>query len=275
VAGPLAFNAYTNCLKKTLHEDTSLKVFADDNKMFAVVDTISQSRNLQYSVKNWSEAAQSLDMKLSIDKCGVLHLGAHNPQFNYNIDGVQLSSLVEVKDLGVLITDQLRFSGHITQVVKKASVKANLILRSLIVNVPGPYEFLFMSLVTPTLLYGCEVWHPQFKKDMKLIQRVGNRFFRRVEFRCQLEEHSLNRPNMMALMQDRDDKLLSSLITQDRIGKVFRLVDRNIGTESKAHTGIYPKEPARSWKRGAQVASFYAWRVASKLKYKLNHKMTT
>jgi exonuclease III len=269
VAGPLAFNAYTNCLKKVLHEDTKIKVFADDNKMFSVVDNATQSSNLQMSIDNWTNAVATLDMELSIAKCGVLHLGKENVNYSYNIGGNTLPIMTEAKDLGITISNDLRFSEHITKVVKKSSVKANLILRSIIVKNPEPYDFLFKSLVLPTILYGSEVWFPQFTKDMVLLQKIVNRYYKRVEFRCNLSENHITRPNINDLMLQKDLKFFHGLLENGRMSKLFKLNQDTGGVSTRSNVSIFPLSMARSWNRGAQVASFFAWRLSTRLRYQM------
>ena len=56
----------------------------------------------------WSKEGQ---MKFNIDKCKVLHLGVRNND-TYDRNGTKLAIVKEEKDLSVLITSYLKFSGH-------------------------------------------------------------------------------------------------------------------------------------------------------------------
>jgi hypothetical protein len=137
-----------------------------------------------------------------------------------------------------------------------------MLLRSLIIEQPEPYMKLFMSMIIPALTYGSEVWHPQFSKDLHILQRVVDKYFGRVEFRCHLSHRSLDRPNIKDIIVKKDLKTLESIIVNGRLDVIFNTVpDRTEGTK------IFPKSTAISHRGGAQVASFYAWRVASVLGY--------
>ncbi len=49
-------------------------------------------------------------MQFNVDKCQVLQVGARNKKFDYEIRGVKLKSVQCVKDLGVKIASNLKFS---------------------------------------------------------------------------------------------------------------------------------------------------------------------
>jgi hypothetical protein len=243
-----------------------MKCYSDDTKAYAVVNNAYQHDDLQRSVDAWADTVKSIDLILTADKCGVLHLGKTNEKLPYFVNGTQLKILEEVKDLGVTMTPDLRFRSHINRIVKCASTKSNLLLRSLAIKNPDPYIRLFNSVVIPSLLYASEVWRPQFRKDLELIQRMVNRFYARVEFRCSLEHRSLHRPEITELMDNKDIKMLHSLRNNDRLDKIFNIYQVNhISNGVK----ITPKSSARSWRGGAQIASFFAWRTASMLNYRL------
>ena len=49
-----------------------------------------------------------------IEKCKTMHFGHNNGMQDYYMDGVKLSTIKEEKDLGVLITDDLKPSVQCT-----------------------------------------------------------------------------------------------------------------------------------------------------------------
>jgi hypothetical protein len=265
VAGPQAYIIYTNFLKTVLMPETKLKVFADDSKVYATVDNDIQSQNLQKSIDNFVDATEIIDLLLTAGKCGVLHLGDNNPRRPYFVKGVQLKVIEQVKDLGVIISQDLRFNSHIDQIVKKSSIKASLLMRSLSIKNPEPYIRLFNSFIIPCLLYGSEVWFPQFQKDHLRIQRVVNKFYSMVEYRCDMVHRHLERPNVRDMMVSRDRNMLSTIKQIDRLDKIFNVS----AARTQGNLKIYPQSLARSWRKGAQISSFFAWRVSSLVEYKI------
>ena len=51
-------------------------------------------------------------MLFNIDKCKVMHLDSNNPSADYFMDAVQLQVVNEEKDLGVVVTDDLKWENQ-------------------------------------------------------------------------------------------------------------------------------------------------------------------
>ena len=84
-------------------------------------------------------------------------------------------NVFEEKDLGVTMSNDLKWEKQCSEVVKKANkilgmLKRNFVDRSKYIILP-----LFKSLVRRHLEYCCQVWCPPYKKDIKLIEGVQRR----------------------------------------------------------------------------------------------------
>ena len=88
-------------------------MFADDLKLFCEISDEKDNRNLQNEiniVKTWSETWQ---LSLASNKCSVLYLGRNNPEFKYTINRETLGNDTSVRDLGVQMSSDGKFSKHI------------------------------------------------------------------------------------------------------------------------------------------------------------------
>ena len=111
----------------------SLKLFADDVKLYSTVISNSDAVDLQRCLRvisAWSDAQQ---LKLFPSKCTVMHLSPRRANrvftFPYAINNQVLPVIDSITDLGVTYDNHLLFVPHINKTVNKPSQRANLILR--------------------------------------------------------------------------------------------------------------------------------------------------
>ena len=116
VLGPILFLIYIN----DLDEDAKCKIskFADDTKIANRVISLSQQQELQQDLNTLGEWAVDSQMFFNVDKCKVLHIGNRNVQANYTMNGKQLAKFEQEKDLGVVISSDLKPSKQCSEVVK-------------------------------------------------------------------------------------------------------------------------------------------------------------
>ena len=66
-------------------------------------------------------------MLFNSKKCIVLHLGHNNVHYVYYMDNESIQPVTEEKDLGVIISEDLKPSKQCTEVVKKANMVLGMI----------------------------------------------------------------------------------------------------------------------------------------------------
>ena len=105
------------------------------------------------AVSAWSKKR---DLKFNVAKCCVLHFGRSNikAQNTCNINGTQLRSDSNKKDLGVLFSSNLKFNEHIRDVdsiAKKANQKLRIIAKVFKTRDTKSILTLYKTIVRPTL----------------------------------------------------------------------------------------------------------------------------
>jgi exonuclease III len=254
ILGCLAYLMYTNSIKNVFTSDVMYKVYADDTKVYAKVASAIDAVNLQNAIDDFFLWTKQLDLKLSVEKCLVMHCGMRNQRYPYFIDGKRLAQTTRARDLGVIMTPDFCFSEQTREVVLKAARQTNFILRSLELRDTTVYEKLFEMYVLPILTYCSPVWSPRLKRDQALLQSVYDRFRRRVAFKCKTHKDMIAQRNMADIFRVADEKMFSKIVSAPELWNVFF---DHINTTSRTVCKYRPKFVAKSEK----VNCFFPWRV--------------
>ncbi|GAB0203633.1 hypothetical protein GRJ2_002828900 [Grus japonensis] len=99
-----------------------------------------------------------------------LHVGQHNPKHDYRLGEEWIESSPEEKDLGVLIDEELNMSRQCVLAAHKANCVLGCITRSMTSRLREAILPLYSALVRPHLEYCVQLWGPQYKTDMELLE---------------------------------------------------------------------------------------------------------
>jgi len=117
-------------------------------------------------------------MKFNVSKCKVMHTGPSNTNCSYFMNGQLLNSVTEHKDLGVIISSNLKVADHCHYACNKANKMLGMIKRTIKHRNLTVMVQLYKSLVRPHLEYCSPVWSPYYSKDKVLLESVQHRFTR-------------------------------------------------------------------------------------------------
>ena len=93
------------------------------------------------------------------------------------MDAIQIQEVHDEKDLGVIVSDDLKWDKQCVAVVKKANKLLGMIKRNFIDRSKATILALYKSLIRPHLEYCIQVWNPHLVKDrpIKLMEGVQKR----------------------------------------------------------------------------------------------------
>ena len=172
VLGPLLFLLYVNDLPANLQ--SSVRLFADDALLYGIISNEVDCNRLQadlLELEHWQDRWQ---MKFNPSKCKIICISTKKspPLKKYVFCGSELDQIDSVSYLGVTLTNNLKWSQHVSSVSGKASKVLGLIKRNFWNCPRSVKEIAYTTLVRPKLEYGCEAWDPHFKKDISSLERV-------------------------------------------------------------------------------------------------------
>ena len=136
VLGPLMFLLYINDMPSQVKRCTRCRLFADDSLLYRVIDSTT-----------------------------------HRP-YLYELCGVLLKSVTQERYLGVILTQSLSWSNHISKVSVKANQKLGFIKRNLKGSPQELKRLAYIALVRSGMEYAIPVWDPNTSKDQDALERV-------------------------------------------------------------------------------------------------------
>lgn len=192
VLGPLLFLIYTSDLASVVKSRITL--YADDTKIFSRArDCHSVLQEDLDSIIRWSE---DWLLPLNKDKCTVLYIGPNNPHNSYYMNGEPIQKATFHKDLGLLVTADLKWESHISKIGKKANSLIYLIKIAFKDLSKEMVLKLYKAYIRPKLEFAVSVWCPYFTKDIMRLEKI-----QRKVTRIPPELRNLSYPDRLSTLQ--------------------------------------------------------------------------
>jgi ribonucleases P/MRP protein subunit RPP40 len=178
--GPLLFSIFINDLDDVATRRQFLQKFADDTKIGQIIDSPAASVELQGSLDRLCSLAAQWGMAFNMQKCHVMHVGRNNPRATYVMNGEQLTATETERDVGVVISHDLKQANQ----CKKAAQTASTVL----VEIHCTFHFrdwhvyisLYKQYVRPQLEFAAPAWSPWNRGDIDCLEKVQERAVRAV-----------------------------------------------------------------------------------------------
>ena len=179
VIGPYLFLMYINDIASSVNANCKICLFADDLKIFqtSYIGNFNDLSNSLSQICNWSEQWQ---MCISQNKTTSISFGSKLCDQKYHLNDIEIDRVMEVCDIGITFSSDMKFSCHCNKIASKAMSRAYLILRCFTSNNPFVLMKAFSVYVRPIVEYCTQVWSPYLVKDIVIVEKVQKYFTRHV-----------------------------------------------------------------------------------------------
>ena len=117
------------------------------------IQKAEDAEELQASLDRMCAWTENWGMAFNIEKCHVMHIGLHNPKLNYHMNGKSLSKTENERDIGVMVSNNLKPA----QQCRKAAQTASAVLGQITRDFHYRDRHVFLSLYQQYVR-----WHLEF-----------------------------------------------------------------------------------------------------------------
>lgn len=172
VLGPPLFTIYIDDIDEALKKLTAYKKFADDTKLGQRMGGEEDRIKLQEALNKLMDWAAKWNMEFNLEKCKVMHTGTKNPAHEYEMAGRRLEVTEEEKDIGVVVTKNLRPGKQCAKAAQTARAVLGQITRAFHYRDKRIFKNLYVQYVRPHLEFAGPAWAPWTQEDMEILEKV-------------------------------------------------------------------------------------------------------
>jgi len=169
ITGLAIFNIFITDINSGI--ECTLSKFAENTMFSGVVAALEGWDAIQRDLDKLKKWPLNL-MRFNKAKYRVLHLVQGNPQYQYRLGDEGLESSPAEKDLGIQVDEKLDVSHQCAFTVQKATGILGCIKRSVLNRIREVILFFCSTLLRSHLGSCIQLWRPQYRKDMDLLERA-------------------------------------------------------------------------------------------------------
>jgi hypothetical protein len=178
ILGPLLFLFYINDITECIGNSASLFMYADDSKISKCISSVNDCHSLQKSLDDITEWGRVWGMTFNPSKCFVMSFknNRNKFEFEYLINNSVLNRVHSITDLGIIVSDDLKWENHINFIVNKANKRLGLVKRCIGYNCSVAVKLTcYKAIVRPLLESNSVTWFCNNKRLLTKIETVQRR----------------------------------------------------------------------------------------------------
>lgn len=149
-------------------------MYADDSKIYREIRNSLDYDALQNDLNNIINWSIKWKLPVNSVKCYSMSLFSKSNRI-YTINGIDLTVVNRVKDLGLIYTSELSFDEYIVGQVRKANNLISIIRKSFASLTSEEFSILYKSYIRPLLEYNVTLWSPRQEYMKNLLEKTQRR----------------------------------------------------------------------------------------------------
>lgn len=182
--GPILFLVFINDIV-TYIKTSSVSLFADDLKIYKTINGMDDAISLQRDLDGIETWCKINNMSLNPVKCYQISFTRQKKPLNfpYSLNGTVLAKVEDIRDLGITLSSNLKFTAHLNNKIKKAAQMLGFLKRSTRdFRLPRTKLILYNSLVRSHLEYGSVAWNPVYSEPSQRVESIQRAFTRHLAY---------------------------------------------------------------------------------------------
>jgi hypothetical protein len=173
VLGPVMFIMYVDGMDTGII--SKLSKFADDTKLCHRAIREEDKMSLQKDLNKLIEWSETWQMNFNVSKCTVMHIGCRNIESNYKIGETDLVNVTEQRDLGVIITNDLKWGRQCDEAFRRANRTIGFVNRNFHCRTKEIIMPIYKAMIRPHIEFAVQLWSPHLRKDIDKLERIQRR----------------------------------------------------------------------------------------------------
>ena len=189
--GPLIFILYVNAFFKSLDNETSIHMYADDTLLMCKADDINmlteKAQNVFRKMKNWCDA-NKLTINVEKTKYMVIRHTKAPQEPNFRSDNSKLSTVNHYEYLGFLLDNKLSMNDYLDAMWKKTNSKLGILSRIRRFITEKTAVRIYKTMIRPHLDYIDFVVDSGSSNRVQRLDRLQTKALRRIEYSINPED---------------------------------------------------------------------------------------
>ena len=134
---------------------------------------------MQEDINHMVDWVSRMGVDLNKDKVHLLHVGRTNPRRQNTLGegGPAILSVEQEKDLGVIVSSDLKSDKMVAKQTQKAHLKLTQ-FNSTFTYRGKTWLNIYKTYIKPSMMYACEAWRPSTKEGVDKLESVQRRALR-------------------------------------------------------------------------------------------------